>query len=127
MFDNLKLYYLAQMGIIPWVHKNNVYTAEKKSTLLLVVTQKLNHKERILLNNIITFLGVQKEKFIHLQTEDTVHQDQIEAVYTLSFGLNTPNKPNVKSDSLNYLLTHPLAKKTLFLKLIPIKEHIASL
>jgi DNA polymerase III psi subunit len=129
MYHNVDLYYLAQMGITPWVHKNNYESPklENKRTSLLVVTPKLNDKEQYLLNNILSFIGLPKEHFIHLQTEEA-KQTKIDAAFTLFFGLNLQTTPTMtKGEALNYLLTNPLATKKLFHKLIPLKEQLSSL
>jgi DNA polymerase III psi subunit len=131
MYSNLTLYYLEQMGITPWVDKKNYKSTTNetdKSISLLVMTPKLNGKEQHLLNNILSFLGLQEEQLVHLQTANGTQQREIQAVFTLFFGLNLQQTPTITAaDSLSYLLSNPLAKKKLFSKLVLLKEQLASL
>lgn len=131
MYSNLNLYYLMQMGITPWVNKNDPVPSidlSKKSTSLLVVTPKLTSKEQHLLNNVCSFLGVPNDKLIHHETDDIQYlTERYNASFSLLFGFDQEQTPiKVRAESLSNLLANPLAKKKLFNDLLLLKEQLAT-
>ena len=119
------------MGITPWISKNNhecLVGETKKNISLLVVTPKLCNKEQFLLHNILSFLGLQEDKLLHLETNDLKKLKERQAAFILFFGFNLESTPKkIRSESLNDLLNNPLGKKKLFHDLLILKEQLSAL
>ena len=66
MYSNLTLYYLNQMGICPWINKeNSLESIEKSSTvcplkLVVLVSNELKGKAESLFKHMMTYLNIIK-------------------------------------------------------------------
>lgn len=145
MYSNLTLYYLNQMGITPWISKDSpLYSANEpkviSSVQLLVLTNGLlNLKEQSLLRNIISWLGLSANNWVHLQIKTDATKPEMAADLSefesdnyLSFGLPhdfftefRSAKPVVQVDPLSLLLNNAFTKKKLFNCLVTLKTHLS--
>ena len=136
MYSNLNLYYLNQIGITPWVSRASEPKATTSAQLLVITERLLNLKEQTLLNNIIFFLGLLENDWIHLQIDPSGSKQelmknlsQFESDDLLSFGVDQEfftdlklTKSVVQAAPLNLLLSHAPTKKELLNYLIPLKN-----
>ncbi|MBL7480137.1 DNA polymerase III subunit psi [Legionella bononiensis] len=66
MYSNLTLYYLKQLGITPWVHKETCLGLERQESeseqispiLIIIKKPHLSKKAEILLNKMLAYLGL---------------------------------------------------------------------
>lgn len=139
MYTNLTLYYLNQMGISPWIDKNNLeQTKERIATSLLVITANdLNPKEQSLLRQVLFFIGISAKDMVHI--EIGLKSSKQEAISNASkylpkialiFGLDQnwfddQNMSVVKADALSELLAHYALKKKLLHTLALLKQQLA--
>ena len=143
MYSNLNLYYLNQLGITPWIKKdqllnfnnNTLITKQSKNKLVILCKAGLNKKAELLLNRIIAYINVEDSELMLLQIDEgrQWHEQFKNAPPTafLAFGIESDDfpvdlKPHCTvrySLSLDYLLNNPSDKRKVFKDL----QHINNL
>ncbi|MCL9684250.1 DNA polymerase III subunit psi [Legionella maioricensis] len=140
MFSNLTLYYLNQLGIVPWINKeSSLKLPDKSSTvesnllkLVVLVSSDLSNKAQALFNRMMASINVEKDELliIKILTQDLADNKkwltQIEkntprAVFALGLNVNddlfadlNSSYPIVQSFAPEYLLDNPSYKKKVF-------------
>lgn len=115
------------MGIRPWLDKKSLVTNEpvvNKYKLLILTQADLAPKEQSLLQQIISFLGLDEQCF-KLSANMTA---DLNADCVLAFGdASHYNLTSiVKTESLSEVLHKPLLKKKLFQLLVSLKSKLAA-
>lgn len=147
MFDNLKLYYLNQLGINPWVNKENTIKSSSPdhknkasgAKLAIFTTPFLDIKAVSLLNKMIAYLSLPEHELIIINAEDKDQYLQLNkqlkinpprVVLNLSANIDSISRdwdftcPVLSNIDLNSLLINPLGKKEIFNDLEMIKNLI---
>lgn len=136
MYNERSLYYLNQIGIIPWVKKTNSqggskYDQNQITTQLLILTpDSLTPNERALLKNILLSLEVSENDWIHQEvstspTSNIIAQiSLIAAKKALIFGLSRSMiadlnlSDKIELGPLSSYFKNAIAKKQLFSNLM---------
>lgn len=142
MYNNLTLYYLNQMGIVPWIRKetrSSMLASDASIRLLIMVPEHLTSKARALLDKLLAYINNAASKLLVIpDVQDTaLMTQQLSAVQSssmiVSFGLdkalfdhNDSDHSIIHLDSLEHLLSYPREKKKLFMQLSLIKHHLAA-
>lgn len=136
MYTNLTLYYLNQMGIVPWVHKGCDASVELRPiscSLLVVLSSALSNKAQSLFNQMLNYLGLAETELMILTL---AHSDELisyldvnKPLFIVAFGLSlndiVPNDAQMLSNSsLEEILMHPANKKQVFQQLSWIKMQL---
>lgn len=146
MYSDLNLYYLNQIGITPWITKENNYSvlnntqAKKQLSHKLVVLTKSHYgtKAKILVKRILAFINLDQHELLILQVEDNASEirgdqlNNISPLAILALGLKAEdivtevnlNCPMVSSVDLDYVIDNPFEKKKIFKDLSYINELI---
>lgn len=142
MYTNLTLYYLNQMGIVPWVHKScelpaaaSVEPLAISCRLLVVFSSTLSSKAQSLFKQILNYLALAETQ---LTIRTLTHSDELSSylnvntpLFIVTFGLNpNPIVPNderiVTNLSLEEILMRPANKKQVFQQLSRIKMQLTA-
>ena len=132
MYNNLTLYYLEQLGIRPWVNKENyLATTKSESTikLIIVLAKKTNEKARYLLGKMLAYLNLPEHQFLIINEEDKPGQACSNLVALWSLGpisneiINQfSTKKIIASSHLNEVINHPALKKKILIDLADIQN-----
>ena len=114
MYSPLKLYYLQQLGIRPWVRREVPVTCPK---IIVIVPSCLTEKAQQLLGHILSYLP--KENTQLLTKERFLNSNKAlltKAVLSFETDLTAPFNQTcpVFQDDLDLLLAQPILKKELF-------------
>ena len=151
MYSNLTLYYLNQMGIVPWVTRESYahFIGSEKSTelsrvkLLILLPLNPSHKAQALFKQIINFINLPEADLLklHVVEEEVLFNKQLldakiildTSLVAWSLGLKKElflasnlNCTVIHSDSIDHLLQHPQAKKKMFADLSFIKKQLST-
>jgi DNA polymerase III psi subunit len=145
MYDNLTLYYLNQMGIIPWINKaklskTSLADTSERAKLIVIIPRKLSTKSKHLMNQMLDFVDIEENK-----VEFITYSDQVLSVVlngyqnrallgVLCFDANPVlfqelmpfEDKSLSSIDLESLINSPIKKKQAFTELVRFKEHIWS-
>ncbi|MDI1352332.1 MAG: DNA polymerase III subunit psi [bacterium] len=141
MFNNLTLYYLNQMGIIPWVDKEGAKTTnvDPIAVKLILITSKMSNKTQIFFNRVLDYLNLAEKDLSMITLGENNKEAQKQIINTmitkaipqavLILGLNkdllTPHNvqcPIISVSNPEYFMDNPTAKKSLFQELQYIKN-----
>lgn len=145
MYSNLTLYYLNQMGICPWINKeNSLESIEKSSTvcplkLVVLVSNELKGKAESLFKHMMTYLNIINDELLIIKIKEEDSNQWISSVEKirpqaiLALGPDLKNKfvnlnlpyPALQSLAPEYLLNHPSYKKNAFQDLAQLKKLIS--
>lgn len=122
MYNQLSLYYLKQMGIIPWIRKDSL-TSEIRCVFLIGANHST--KELNLLDGLITALQLTEREYHILKIDEKnppVELPQIMTYNVINFGQKIhqtfADGLQILFHDLSHYLKHPLEKKTIFSQLI---------
>ncbi len=143
MYSNLSLYYLEQLGIKPWI-KRDEGQLEKKKQLVVLLDDSLSSKARFLLDKILDFISLDKHDKPLILTEKadaaTLKRcNRYDALVVLNFrkahsvniieelkGQSSPRLSLIDMSSPDDLLSHPVDKKKVFQQLLKVKDLISA-
>lgn len=134
MYTDLTLYYLNQLGIVPWVHRTGdkvLGQLDKRCLVLIVLPNELKGKALALFTHILNYLALSDDELITVTLghadELHMHMTNKKPQFILSLGLTFPpltqnNNTMLAGLSLDSLLLQPAHKKKLFQQLQQIKR-----
>jgi DNA polymerase III psi subunit len=149
MFSNLTLYYLNQLGITPWISKENVTISSTKPNpvesrvfkLVVLISADLTGKAKSLFDRMLAYINIQDNEFLLLNIKQEAFSqgansqwfaqiDNSSPVAVLALGLNTktifndsnPTYAVVESLAIDQLLNNPSNKKQVFQDLSYLKQ-----
>ncbi|MDR3501841.1 MAG: DNA polymerase III subunit psi [Legionella sp.] len=137
MYSNLTLYYLNQIGIRPWVKREAQEQPQEISNavkLAVFVSSTLSAKAQSLLQQMIGYLNLNNDEFTVISAQKNELQQRYTAMApfaALVFGLcqeQLPAKeqtPVFNTFDLDYLLSNPSEKRTVFKVLSEIKQLVS--
>lgn len=147
MYSDLTLYYLNQLGITPWIIKENFVDVPNKDLIKLVVLVHSNtnksKKAQSLLKRMMAFINLDDDELLILnigandsnEPNSTSWHTQLEKkspLAILSLGCNTETLlsdfnlscPVLTSKDPEHLLSNPSAKKSVFCDLSYLNEKL---
>ncbi len=138
MYSDLTLYYLKQLGITPWVMKQNV--SNNTEQILNVIAPKivilkkntLNDKAEVLFRKMVNYLNLNDSELLiteSLSSSSLFEKHSPQAILLLGlnsdeFVSNNFNCPVLFGNSPEDLLTNPLEKRSVFKALHSIRSLI---
>ena len=149
MFSNLTLYYLNQLGITPWISKENSLNLRKKTNpvesrglkLVVLISTELSDKAQSLFNRMMAYINIQNDELLllNIKQQDFINGtnrdffSQIAAnspLAVLALGPSAkalfddfnPSIGVVESLTLDDLLNNPSNKKKAFQDLSYLKQ-----
>ncbi|USQ12877.1 DNA polymerase III subunit psi [Legionella lytica] len=136
MYSNLTLYYLNQIGIRPWIKREVQEQLQEKPNSVKVavfVSSTLSTKARSLLQQMIRYLNLNEDELtvIPTQKEELHRYASLTPFATLVFGLSQEQllakeqTPVFNTLDLDYLLSNPKEKRTVFKVLSEIKQLVS--
>lgn len=136
MYSNLTLYYLNQIGIRPWIKREVQEQLQEKPNSVKVavfVSSTLSTKARSLLQQMIRYLNLNEDELtvIPTQKEELPRYASLTPFATLVFGLSQEQllakeqTPVFNTLDLDYLLSNPREKRTVFKVLSEIKQLVS--
>lgn len=135
MYNNLNLYYLNQIGITPWIIREEALIVPR---LIILTSEKITGKAQDLLKKMIAYLNVSEEDFILFQLKDKNKLEEEpwfsmmqadSSTILLSLGLDILNAYKgriISSLNPNHLLHHPKDKRQVFKDLNTIQKMLAN-
>ncbi|WP_133135389.1 DNA polymerase III subunit psi [Legionella rowbothamii] len=137
MYNNLTLYYLNQMGIRPWIKREAQEQSQEVSKavkLVVFVSSTLSAKAQSLLQQMIGYLNLNDGEYTVLPAQKSEVRKRYSAITsfaTLVFGLSPEElfskeqAPVFNTFDLDYLLSNPSEKRTVFKVLSEIKQLVS--
>lgn len=136
MYSNLTLYYLNQIGIRPWIKREVQEQLQEKPNsvkLAVFVSSTLSTKARSLLQQMIRYLNLNEDELtvIPTQKDELNRYASLKPFATLVFGLSQEQllakeqTPVFNTLDLDYLLSNPREKRTVFKVLSEIKQLVS--
>lgn len=129
MYTNTTLYYLSQLGIVPWIRKeNSTDSATKPVAVLLCTPPAMSNKASNLLNHIVTYIKCTYEhiqcRHIEYSTDSSQWKSAISKTSPaaiVSFGLKLDDAlhaahiqcPVLHYPTLEEIIKTPLLKKSM--------------
>ncbi|KTD82273.1 hypothetical protein [Legionella waltersii] len=142
MYDNLSLYYLNKMGIIPWINrakpsKTSPICDSKIEKMFVIMPSQCNTKSKYLLKQIESFVDLDENRVEHITYNDQILSLVVDGYLNrmllgvLCFDSNTSLseklKPFVDQNllfiDLESLISFPKMKKQAFADLVQFKEN----
>lgn len=137
MYSNQTLYYLNQIGIRPWIKREAQEQSQEVSKavkLAVFVSSTLSAKAKFLLQQMMGYLNLSDDELTvipaqknELQQRDTTITPCVTLVFGLSQeqGLAKEQAPVFNTFDLDYLLSNPSEKRTVFKVLNEIKQLVS--
>lgn len=130
MYNNLDLYYLEHMGIIPWIKKDK--PTHNPVRFIILLTDESSSKAQSLFKQILSYINISEESLLIIKLKDDIKlASQLEnyrPMALLSLGAKIGdlhlNYPVQEAASLDYLLKNPSYKKELLQKINLLKAFI---
>ncbi len=137
MYSNLTLYYLNQIGIRPWIKREEQEQAQVLSNavkLAVFVSSTLSVKAESLLQQMIGYLNLNDDEFTVISAQKIGLQPRDMAcasLATLVFGVSQEQVYTQEQSilfntlDLDYVLSNPREKRTVFKVLSEIKQLVS--
>lgn len=119
-YNPLQLYYLNQLGIVPWVQRTKETEAIK---LAVILPEQPSQKGKNLLKQMLLFVGL-PENEVHITSSAALNKSMPLAALALGVAPSDTNFPIFSGENLEFILNNPSCKKQIFSTLANLKVYL---